>query len=42
MEQRSIDAQEAFNLLRQTSQRLNLKLRDVAAHLVERRQLPDS
>lgn len=42
MEQRSIDAQEAFNLLRQTSQRLNLKLRDVAAHLVERRQLPVS
>jgi hypothetical protein len=42
MEQRSIDAQEAFNLLRQTSQQLNVKLRDVAARLVERRQLPDS
>lgn len=42
MEQRSIDAQEAFNLLRQTSQRLNVKLRDVADHLVEHRQLPVS
>ena len=41
MEQRSVTAEEAFNLLRATSQRLNIKLRDVAEHLVTHRRMPD-
>lgn len=40
MEQRSISADEAFDVLRETSQRLNQKVRDIAVHLVEHRQLP--
>lgn len=40
MEQRSISADEAFDLLRVTSQRLNLKVKDIAVHLVEHRQMP--
>jgi len=41
MEQRSIDADEAFHLLRVTSQRRNVKLRDIAEHVVTERQLPE-
>ena len=36
-----LDADEAFALLRHTSQRLNLKVRDLADHVVTHRQLPD-
>lgn len=42
MEQRSITADEAYLLLRETSQRLNIKLRDVAQHVVAQRRLPDA
>lgn len=41
MVQRSISADEAFDVLRETSQRLNQKVRDIAVHLVEYRQLPE-
>lgn len=41
MEQRSISADEAFDVLRETSQRLNQKVRDIAVHLVEHRRLPE-
>lgn len=41
MEQRSISADEAFDVLRETSQRLNRKVRDIAVHLVEHRRLPE-
>jgi hypothetical protein len=41
MEQRSVDSDHAFYLLRTVSQRLNVKLRDVAEHVVRQRQLPD-
>lgn len=40
MEQRAISADEAFDLLRVASQRLNQKVRDIAVHLVEHRQMP--
>jgi hypothetical protein len=42
MQQRSVTADEAFHLLRQTSQRLNVKLRDVAQHVVSDRRLPET
>jgi hypothetical protein len=42
MEQRSSTADEAFDVLRATSQRLNVKLRDVAEHVVATRRLPES
>ena len=41
MEQRAVSADEAFRLLRDASQVLNIKLRDVAEHVVEQRRLPD-
>lgn len=40
MAQRSVSADEAFDLLREASQRLNLKVRDIAVHLVEHREMP--
>ena len=42
MGQHSISGDEAFNLLRQASQQLNLKIRDIALHVIERRQMPSS
>jgi hypothetical protein len=36
-----LTADEAFHLLRETSQRPNVKLRDVAEHVVAERRLPD-
>jgi hypothetical protein len=41
MEQRGLTSDEAFNMLRDASQRLNVKLRDLAEHLVTHRRLPD-
>jgi len=41
MAQRSVGAEEAFDLLRSASQRLNIKLRDVAEHVVAHRRLPE-
>lgn len=40
MEQGPMSADEAFDLLRATSQRLNLKVKDIAVHLVEHRRMP--
>ena len=40
MQQRSVSAEEAFVLLRETSQLLNLKVRDVAQYVVDERRLP--
>jgi AmiR/NasT family two-component response regulator len=37
MERRGLDSDEAFDVLRRTSQDLNVKLRDVAETLVTRR-----
>lgn len=42
MERKKVTADEAFDMLRQSSQRLNLKLRDVAARLAETGELPGS
>jgi ANTAR domain/GAF domain len=42
MEQRSTTADEAYHLLRKTSQRLNVKLRVIAEHVVDQRLLPDA
>ena len=42
MEQRSCTADEAFHLLRETSQRLNVKVRVIAEHVVTKRVLPDA
>jgi hypothetical protein len=42
MQQRSLSADEAFQLLRETSQLLNIKLRSVAEHVVDQRRLPDT
>jgi hypothetical protein len=42
MQQRSMTADEAFQLLRETSQLLNIKLRNVAEHVVDERQLPEA
>ena len=42
MEQRASTADEAFHLLRETSQRLNVKVRVVAEHVVGERRLPDA
>jgi hypothetical protein len=42
MEQRSLTADEAFRLLRDTSQRLNVKLRVIAEQVVAERRLPDA
>ncbi len=41
MEQRGLTSDEAFNVLRDASQRLNVKLRDLAEHVVTDRRLPD-
>lgn len=41
MQQRSTTADEAFHLLRETSQLLNIKLRKVAEHVVSERRLPE-
>jgi len=41
MEQRSVTADEAFNVLRETSQRLNVKVRVIAEEVVTGRLLPD-
>ena len=35
MERERITADQAFDVLRRASQRMNVKLRDVASHLVE-------
>ena len=40
MERHDLDADRAFEVLRRYSQDHNIKLRDIAAHLVETRQLP--
>jgi GAF domain-containing protein len=40
MERHDLDADRAFEVLRRYSQDHNIKLRDVAAHLIETRQLP--
>ena len=40
MERHHLDADRAFEVLRRYSQDHNIKLRDIAAHLVETRQLP--
>ena len=42
MEQGAASAEEAFDVLREASQRLNTKLRDLAEHLVTHRRLPDA
>jgi AmiR/NasT family two-component response regulator len=42
MEQRSVGPDEAFHLLRLASQRLNVKLRDIAAQVVSHRRLPEA
>jgi hypothetical protein len=42
MEQRATGAPETFEVLREVSQRLNIKVRDVAEHLVAHRRLPDA
>ncbi len=41
MERFGIDADRAFEVLRRYSQDANVKLRDVAAHMVDSRSLPD-
>ena len=41
MERLRLDAGQAFDVLRQTSQRLNRKLGDVAARVAETGELPD-
>ena len=41
MEREKITAEQAFNLLRQSSQHLNRKLRDVAQDLVDTGETPD-
>jgi AmiR/NasT family two-component response regulator len=38
MAQRGVDAQQAFDMLREASQRYNRKLRDIAAGIVESTQ----
>jgi GAF domain-containing protein len=40
MAQRGVDAQQAFDMLRDASQRYNRKLRDIAAGIVESTQRP--
>ena len=40
MERHNLDEARAFEVLRRYSQDHNIKLRDIAAHLVETRQLP--
>lgn len=40
MEQRAVSGDEAFTVLREASQRLNVKLRDVAEQVVAHRRLP--
>jgi transcriptional regulator with GAF, ATPase, and Fis domain len=40
MAREGVDADKAFDILRRASQRLNVKLRDVAAGVVERRSAP--
>jgi len=40
MERHGLDGDRAFEVLRRYSQDHNIKLRDVAAHLIETRQLP--
>lgn len=42
MQQRATTADEAFHVLRETSQLLNIKLRKVAEHVVSERRLPDA
>ena len=40
MERHGLDGDRAFEVLRRYSQDHNIKLRDVAAHLIETRRLP--
>jgi AmiR/NasT family two-component response regulator len=40
MERRRLSAGEAFDVLRRSSQQLNLKLAEVAQHLAETGELP--
>jgi AmiR/NasT family two-component response regulator len=40
MERLSLDEEHAFAYLKRQSQNHNIKIRDLAAHLVETRQLP--
>jgi len=42
MERFQLDADVCFNILRRLSQQNNIKLRDIAAQLVETRRLPGS
>jgi hypothetical protein len=42
MERQRITAEQAFDLLREASQHLNTKLRDVARHVVETGEVPGS
>lgn len=42
MAQRSISAEEAFDVLREASQRLNRKIRDISVEVVEHGALPDA
>lgn len=42
MAQRSITADEAFEVLREASQRLNSKVRDIAVHLMEHGRMPSA
>jgi len=41
MAQQQLTADAAFELLRATSQRHNVKVRDIAEHVVADRRLPD-
>jgi hypothetical protein len=41
MERQRVPAGQAFDILRRASQRLNLKLHDVAARLAETGQMPE-
>jgi hypothetical protein len=41
MEQHGVGGDEAFRMLRDLSQRSNRRVRDLAAHIVEHRRLPD-
>ena len=42
MAQRSITAEEAFDVLRESSQRLNRKVKDIAVHLLEHGRMPSA
>jgi AmiR/NasT family two-component response regulator len=42
IERERITPDQAFNVLRQASQNLNLKLRDLAQHVVDTGEVPES